>query len=38
VWSWNKPAEDLAAYLAYLALRLRVTVTAEAARKVGVDG
>jgi fermentation-respiration switch protein FrsA (DUF1100 family) len=38
VWCWNKPAEDLAAYLAFLARRLRVTVTAKVARKVGVDG
>ena len=37
-WAWNKPAEDLAAYLAYLGRRLKVAVTANVARNVGVDG
>lgn len=38
VWAWSTPAADLAAYLAYLAGRLPVIVTADIARKVGVDG
>jgi hypothetical protein len=37
-WTWSAPAEDLAAYLAYLAGRLPVIVTADIARKVGADG
>ena len=38
VWTWSTPAEDLAAYLAYLAGRLPVMVTADIARRVGHDG
>jgi len=33
VWVWQRPAEDLAAYLTYLRTRLRVTVTAEIGRR-----
>jgi len=32
-WIWRRPAEDLAAYLAYLRTRLRVTVTTEIGRR-----
>jgi len=32
-WIWQRPAEDLAAYLAYLRTRLRVAVTAEIGRR-----
>ena len=38
VWTWSAPAEDLAAYLAYLAGRFPVIVTADIARKVGANG
>ena len=33
VWVWQRPAEDLAAYLTYLRTRLRVVVTAEISRR-----
>ena len=32
-WIWRRPAEDLAAYLAYLRTRLRVIVTTEIGRR-----
>ena len=32
-WVWQRPAEDLAGYLAYLRTRLRVTVTTEIGRR-----